>query len=69
MPEGLWAHRAALDEEAFRKLVRGEVVRLRTQGDHYVELILSDIGFDVMLGCVHEAIVEAPAWKRWEKQP
>lgn len=51
----LWAHRVVLDEGGFRALVRGEVVRLRTADDHYVELILSDIGW----GRMEKALVDA----------
>lgn len=64
---GLRAHRVALDEEGFRALVRGEVVRLRTADDHLVELILSDIGFGRMVDAVNAAIIEAPAAKRWQR--
>lgn len=67
---GYWqVGRVALDEEGFRKLVRGEVVELRTADDHRVELILSDIGFGRMVDAVNEAIIEAPAPKRWRDDP
>lgn len=56
MPEVV---RVALDEDAFRKLVRGEVVRVRSRG-LWVELILSDIGF----GRMEKALVDALADQR-----
>lgn len=60
---GLWAHRAVLDEDAFRKLVRGEVVKLRTADDHYVELILSDIGWGRMEKALVDALKESERGK------
>jgi hypothetical protein len=48
--------RIALNGEAFRKLVSGEVVRdTGANGRLVVEIILSDIGFAVMRAAIDEA--------------
>jgi hypothetical protein len=53
--------RLALDEAAFRDLVAGNVVKLRTTTNLSVELLLSDIGWSRMLTAVEDAIRTAGA--------
>jgi hypothetical protein len=45
-----------MDEAAFRDLVGGKIVKLRTAGGEEVEIILSDIGWGLMLKAVHEVM-------------
>ena len=43
-------HRIALTEDAFRRLINGEVVELLTEDPTvHVQIILKDIGMDVIL--------------------
>ena len=50
--------RVRLDEQEFRDLVRGAVVKTRSSQGEEVELILADIGFARMLDLVKGAIIE-----------
>lgn len=62
MSKAIATVRVALDETAFRALVKGEVARLRASADDRVvevQLILSDIGWERMAGALRDAMAPA----------
>jgi hypothetical protein len=58
-PHAPW--RLVLNEEAFRELVAGKVVKLMTTTNTPIELILSDIGWERMFSAIRDADDDAAA--------
>jgi hypothetical protein len=49
-------HRVKMEEEDLRRLVRGEVVTLKTEKGDTVLVILADIGFDRITAALYDAM-------------
>jgi hypothetical protein len=48
-----------LDEEAFRQMVSGGVVKTRSRSGVEIHIILSDIGFNQMARAIENAVQDA----------